>query len=86
MTVPISNRLGTVYHCPVCGAELVVVRGAAGVLAPICCNRPMIRQGDRMRLFYCPICGAELVVIRDAGGELAPICCNELMRQKHAAA
>jgi len=81
----LSNRLGTVYQCAVCGAEVVVVLGGGGALAPICCNRPMARAADRVRFFYCPLCGAELAVIRDAGGELAPICCNEPMRMKIAA-
>ena len=80
-----GNRVGTVYQCAVCGAEVVVVRGGEGALAPVCCNLPMGRAGDRVRLFYCPLCGAELAVIRDAGGELAPLCCNEPMRMKSAA-
>ena len=86
MTESVTNRLGSVYRCPVCGAELVVVRGAEGTLAPICCHVPMIREAARVRFFYCPLCGAELAVIRDAGGELAPRCCNEPMRQKRTAA
>lgn len=86
MSLPVGNRRGVVYRCPVCGAELVVIRGSSGVLAPVCCNRPMVRARARMRFFRCPLCGAELAVIRDAGGELAPVCCNEPMQVVAAAA
>ena len=36
-----ANALGQVYRCPVCGAEIVVVRQGHGALAPQCCNEPM---------------------------------------------
>jgi ribosomal protein L37AE/L43A len=30
------------FHvCPVCGAEIVVVRKGKGLFEPRCCNRPM---------------------------------------------
>ena len=82
----LSNRLGAVYRCPVCGAEVLVIRADSGRLAPVCCNRPMVRLAARARIFYCPVCGAELAVIRDAGGELAPVCCNRPMLAKIKAA
>ena len=86
MSTSPTARLGAVYRCEVCGAELVVIRPGSGTLEPICCGRPMARQARRVRFFCCPVCGAELAVIRDAGGELAPRCCNQPMRQKPLAA
>jgi len=80
----VTNRLGTVYRCAVCGVEVVVIHGGEGALTPICCSRPMARASARMRFYTCPLCGAELAVIRDAGGELAPRCCNEPMRMRSA--
>ena len=92
MSRPTGARLGTVYRCPVCGAEITVIRDGGGRLAPICCNVPMEVLRGRVRFFCCPVCGAELAVIRrglpaQAGaGDLAPICCNEPMRLRSAAA
>lgn len=80
--IAVANRLGTVYHCPICGAEVTVIRSRDGALAPICCDRLMERRPSRSRIYFCAICGAELAVVRASDGDLAPVCCNELMQVK----
>ncbi len=80
------NVTGQVYCCPVCGAELSVVRGAFGALAPRCCNTAMLLLPERHTTYVCPVCGAELMAIRDGAGPLAPRCCNTpMVRRRHAA-
>lgn len=73
------NVLGQVYRCLVCGAEVTVIKGAPGELAPVCCNQQMNLLPQRHRAFHCPVCGAEIVVIRQGPGELGPVCCNRPM-------
>ena len=74
-----QNTLGQVYHCRICGAEVSVIRGGAGELAPQCCNEPMTLLPQVHRAYRCPVCGAEIMVIRTGPGDLAPQCCNEPM-------
>ena len=81
-----SNLLGQVYRCPVCGAEVSVVRGALGALAPRCCNRQMLLLTQRHATYACPVCGSELMVIREGAGPLAPRCCNTPMICRRRAA
>ncbi len=40
--IPQTQR-AAIYRCPVCGAEVAVVRKGAGVFVPHCCNRHMER-------------------------------------------
>ncbi len=76
----VESKFGQVFRCPVCGAEVTVIRGASGAtLAPRCCNRPMLLKNSRTVGYRCPVCGAEIVVIRQGGGELRPRCCNRDM-------
>jgi desulfoferrodoxin-like iron-binding protein len=86
MTARKRNVVGAVYRCPVCGAEVSVVRDGAGALAPRCCNQPMERLAGRHKAYYCPVCGAEVMVIRPGAGALAPRCCNEPMVPRGIAA
>lgn len=73
--------LGRVYRCPVCGAELSVIRGGRGRLRPVCCNTEMVQLKITNHVYVCSICGSELMIIK--GGEnLQPICCNKKMRLK----
>jgi ribosomal protein L37AE/L43A len=37
---PLERRLAF-YVCPICGAEVAVLRGGTGGFAPRCCNREM---------------------------------------------
>lgn len=74
--------LGQVYRCPVCGAELSVIRPGKGGLSPVCCNKGMVLLVRINTVYHCPICGSELMVIRDGGERPEPICCNQRMKLK----
>ena len=80
------NVTGQVYRCPVCGAELSVVRGALGALAPRCCNTAMLLLPELHATYVCPLCGAELMLIREGAGPLTPRCCNTPMIPRKRAA
>lgn len=68
-------RLGQVYRCPVCGAEVLVIRAATAALAPYCCHTPM--EAVRLAAVYrCPVCGSEVAVLRGDGGEVGLVCCH----------
>lgn len=73
------NILGSVYRCPVCGAELSVIKGGSGELKPICCNTEMIMLEPINTVYVCSVCRSELMVIKN-GKNLEPICCNKKMR------
>ena len=75
---------GTVYRCPVCGAELAVLVSATGRFTPRCCNRDMVATRRRGVFYYCPVCGAELMVLRARHGVFVPRCCNTAMLPKAA--
>ena len=70
---------GTVYWCPVCGAEIGVLATKHGDFRPRCCNKPMELQEKRLRFYVCPVCKAEVAVIREGQGEFLPRCCNTEM-------
>ena len=74
--------LGRVYRCPVCGAELSVIRGGRGRLRPICCNTEMVQLKTINHVYVCSVCGSELMVIRGGIKTLNPVCCNKKMRLK----
>ena len=80
------NRIGQVYRCPVCGAELSVMRTATGDLAPRCCNTAMLLLPERHATYVCPVCGSGLMVIREGAGPLTPRCCNTPMIRRQVAA
>ena len=86
MSEPRANRVGHVYRCSVCGAEVSVVRPGYGGLAPRCCNTAMIRLPGRHETYRCPVCGAEVMVIRGGAGPLTPRCCNTDMIAREIAA
>ena len=72
-------RLGQVYRCRICGAELTVLRASKGELTPRCCNRFMDLKRERAAGYFCSVCGSELIVIHEGQGELKPRCCNREM-------
>ncbi len=76
-------RLGQVYRCPVCRAEILVIRAATAALDPHCCNRPM-EPTRVVPVYRCPVCGAEVAVLRQ--GDEAPelVCCNRPMEEREA--
>ncbi len=80
------NTVGQVYRCGVCGAEVSVVKGGQGELAPRCCNQPMALLPVLHVAWFCPICGSELLVLKEGGGALAPRCCNTPMVRRELAA
>jgi desulfoferrodoxin-like iron-binding protein len=86
MTTSPQNLVGQVFRCPICGAEVSVIRSADGKLAPRCCNQPMELLSTHHESFRCPVCGAEIMVIRRGRGALTPRCCNEPMVAREVAA
>jgi len=75
-----QNTIGQVYRCLICGAEVTVIEGARGKLAPRCCNEAMTLLPQLRRAYCCPVCGAEIIVVRQGPGLFAPQCCNEPMQ------
>ena len=76
-----EERRGSVYVCPVCGAELAIIHHGGGRFAPRCCNVAMERS-ERILVFYrCPVCGAEVGVVHEGRGDFDPHCCNQCMRR-----
>ncbi|MBI3397959.1 MAG: hypothetical protein HY026_01780 [Deltaproteobacteria bacterium] len=72
------NILGRIYRCPVCGAELSVIKSGSGELKPICCNTKMIMLEAVNTVYVCSVCRSELMVIKDVE-KLEPVCCNKKM-------
>ena len=79
-----SVELGTVYRCPVCGAEVSLIRGGTGVLAPICCNVAMEATGRTNPAYFCTECGSEIMVVAGEPDNLEPVCCNKPMSRRLA--
>ncbi len=77
---------GTLYRCPVCGAEATVLAERIGEFRPRCCNREMAPLGERVAFYYCPVCGAEIAVIKQGEGRFEPWCCNRPMVRERAEA
>jgi len=71
---------GTIFRCAVCGAEITVVRGGGGSIAPVCCNQPMNRREGLMHIYHCDVCGAEVAVLVGEEKEMKLVCCNEPMK------
>lgn len=70
-----ASALGTVYRCPICGAEVTVVVGRIGHFTPVCCNVAMLPKRDRAPVYYCPRCGAQIAVLHRTQGQFEPVCC-----------
>jgi len=79
-----GNLRGTVYRCPVCGAEVAVLARTTSRFAPRCCNRDMLPLGRRLGFYVCPVCGAELAVLKAGEGRFLPRCCNRDMVREAA--
>ena len=67
---------GTVYVCPVCGAEVAVLAHKVGEFCPRCCNVEMKEQREKLQFFVCPVCKAEIGVLRHGKGIIVAHCCN----------
>jgi Zn finger protein HypA/HybF involved in hydrogenase expression len=72
------NITGSRYRCPVCGAELAVIRGGDGTLGPVCCGVEMELLKGLCPVWRCPLCGSEIMAIR-GGRNFTPHCCNVAM-------
>ena len=72
-------RLGQVYRCRVCGAEILVIHASSQALDPYCCHTPM-EPLDRVAAVYrCEVCGAEVAVLRGDRSLLELVCCHRPM-------
>ena len=67
---------GTVYVCPVCGAEVAVLAHQVGEFVPRCCNVAMVYAKEKLQFFVCPVCKAEIGVLRHGSGTIVAQCCN----------
>lgn len=72
-------KQGQIYICPVCQAEIVVIKTGSGELASRCCGVDMVLKEKLAQIYYCPVCGAEVTVIREGAGRLEPRCCDVAM-------
>ena len=73
-------RVGSVYRCPICGAELSVIRmGKSSGLHPHCCNEPMEFVGSINPTFRCGVCGSEVMCVSGESEKLELSCCNGQM-------
>ncbi|MFZ3073044.1 MAG: hypothetical protein WA162_07355 [Thermodesulfobacteriota bacterium] len=71
-----------VYVCPVCGAELSVIKGGHGRFAPMCCNAAMTLVNKINFIYTCSVCESEITVISGFSKSFSPICCNTGMLVK----
>ncbi len=75
-----ANKLGSVYRCPVCGAEVSVIRHGKGVLGPYCCDEAMELIEQINTISRCTLCASEIMTIKEEPkGKLEPFCCDKLM-------
>jgi desulfoferrodoxin-like iron-binding protein len=70
---------GRIYHCNVCGSELMIASPSTGQFEPVCCNQPMVRTARRAQFYFCTVCGSELAVLSPGDGEFRPRCCDRDM-------
>jgi competence CoiA-like predicted nuclease len=77
----VRNMLGQTYLCPVCGAEISLVRSGNGELTPVCCERPMVLREKINRVYFCPVCGAQIMLVRSKSDNLTPVCCHVPMQE-----
>lgn len=75
-------KAGMVYVCPVCGAELSVIKGGHGGFSPVCCNVAMRRANRINSIYRCPVCGSEITVISGFSKSFSPVCCSTGMLLK----
>ncbi len=73
--------IGQVYLCPICGAEVSVIKADNGDLAPVCCNEQMVLKKKLNAVYFCPVCKSEIMVVRGNESNLEPICCNKEMQR-----
>ena len=80
-------KLGKIYRCSVCGAEVLVIRpGKESKLRPVCCNQPMMPMTRLAEMYRCPVCGAEVAILKSKSDSVRLVCCNVPMRLLNAKA
>lgn len=78
-----ANLRGTIYRCPVCGAEIAVLAPIRGSdFRPHCCNVSMEEAQHRAFFYRCEVCGAEVAAVSGSCKSFSPRCCNQPMVQK----
>ena len=75
---------GSVYRCPVCGAEITALARRHGRFEPRCCNVKMAKDPRRLAIYVCPVCGAEIGMLTGAPRGFEPRCCNVAMQREAA--
>ncbi|MEE9543953.1 MAG: hypothetical protein V3V95_09275 [Thermodesulfobacteriota bacterium] len=77
-----ASKLGSVYRCPICGAEVSIMRHGKGHIGPYCCNEPMELTDQIYLIFRCSMCGSEMMAIKEIDvGKLELYCCDNLMHK-----
>jgi len=71
---------GTIYFCPVCGAEIAVIGGRNADFHPRCCNTEMAVMKKRGVFYFCPVCGSRIISVQHKRGDFTPRCCNRPMQ------
>ena len=74
-----TKTRGTIYRCPVCGAEVTVLGNGSGLFFPVCCNVKMCKLPRKLIVYRCPVCGSEIGVLTKTHPSFMPICCNRQM-------
>ncbi|MEE8574211.1 MAG: hypothetical protein V3T30_02260 [Thermodesulfobacteriota bacterium] len=70
---------GSVFRCPICGAEVSVMRRGKSAPGPHCCNEPMELIEEINAIYRCPVCKSEIMVIAEMSKSLNSKCCNRKM-------
>lgn len=84
MSVDAASPRGTIYRCPICGAEIGVLARFHGLFEPVCCNVDMEPQPQHLVFYVCPVCASEVAVLVATQGRFAPRCCNRDMVREAA--
>ena len=74
-------RAGVTYRCPVCRAEITLLRPAPAGFAPRCCNVDMQRVAYEAAFYRCPVCQAEVALLSLRNPDFVPRCCNVDMQR-----
>jgi len=80
----LEKTRGSVYRCPVCGAEIAVLSHRMGDFAPRCCGVAMAVTAQRIAFYVCPVCKAEIAIVNEGTGAFAPRCCSVEMTRTAA--
>jgi len=79
-----ATKPGALYRCPVCGAEIILLRRAPEGFRPVCCKKPMLLQPRHAPLYRCQVCGTQVAIIGFGDPAFRPKCCNREMKLEAA--